>query len=166
MILLGNAKLTSYNLSKITERLYCGGLIYSDDEIDWLIKNGVTHIINAAQTESNDDELVKLHPHLNYIHLGVDDDGKPKPKEWFDKAVRYALQAYQTPGATIYCHCAAGINRGPSLTYAILRALGLSRSEAFDMIKASRPQAQIAYKADADRALIELGWTNDGLIGQ
>lgn len=165
MILLGT-KIT-YNLSKITERLYCGGLIYADDEIDFLIKEGVTHIINAAQTESNDEELIKLHPNkFTYIHLGQDDDGKPKPKEWFDYAVRFALQAYQTPGSILYVHCAAGVNRGPSLAYAILRSLGYSRSEAYDQIKHNRPQAVISYKADADRALLELGWTNDGLIGQ
>jgi len=164
MILLGNAK-TTYNLSKITERLYCGGLIYDENEYQFLVKEGITHIINAALTESNDAEILKLHPQMKYLFVGEPDDGQPKPKEWFDKTIRFTLEAYQTPGTIVYVHCAAGVNRGPSLAYAILRAIGLSRSEAFDTIKLNRPQAMIGYKVDADRALIELGWTDDGVIG-
>lgn len=155
----------SYNFSKITERLYCGGLIANEEELSHLIEHeGITHVIDAM-AEINDYPLLKQHPKINYIWLGVADDGQPKPKEWFDRAITFALQAYQTPGAIIYCHCAAGVNRGPSLAYAILRSLGDTRSEAYDRIKAARPQAMIAYKPDADRALIKLGWTNDGPIG-
>jgi len=156
----------TYNYSKITERLYTGGLIANEEElVDLIDKEGITHVIDAM-AEFNDFRMLNLHPKITYIWNGTPDDGQRKPAEWFDNAIRFALKAYQTPGSIIYCHCAAGVNRGPSLSYAILRALGFSRSEAFDLIKAKRPQAMIAYKADADTALIKLGWTHDGLIGQ
>ena len=165
IFLLGNNKVT-YNYSKITERLYCGGLIADEDELNTLInRENITHVIDAM-AEENDYRMLKLHPKITYLCNGEADDGKSKSKEWFDKAVRFALAAYQVPGSIIYCHCAAGVNRGPSLAYAILRSLGYSRREAEDTIKTKRPQAMIAYKGDANRALIELGWTNDGLIGE
>ncbi|MCV9993567.1 hypothetical protein OIU93_04550 [Paeniglutamicibacter sp. ZC-3] len=42
-----------------------------------------------------------------------------------------------------------GINRGPSMGFAILLDRGHSPIEAFDMIRAARPQAFIAYAQDA-----------------
>jgi dual specificity phosphatase 3 len=165
MIMFGTSKIT-YNYSKITDRLYTGGLIADEEEVKYLVEHeGITHVIDAM-SEYNDYAMLRLHPKISYIWNGEADDGQPKPPQWFNKAIVFALEAYQTPGAIVYCHCAAGVNRGPSLAYAILRALGFTRSEAFDRVKAKRPQSMIAYKADADRALIELGWTNDKLIGQ
>jgi protein-tyrosine phosphatase len=88
---------------------------------------------------------------------GVPDDGVPKPPAWFDRTLQFALPALSQPHTRVYAHCAAGINRGPSSTYAILRALGLTAEAAEKMIRDVRPQVALAYKADADKA-VEEGW--------
>lgn len=151
--------MTSWTIdySKITERLYTGGLIASENDLSVLLGEGVTHVIDAME-EYNEFRLFATHHKITYLWNGTKDDGQIKPVMWFDKAVTFALTALASPGNTIYCHCAAGVNRGPSLTYAILRALGLSRPEAFLLIKKKRPQALVAYKDDADTALKILGW--------
>jgi protein-tyrosine phosphatase len=144
--------------SQITERLYTGGMIASADELDSLLAEGITHVIDAM-SEQDDCRLLRTHPKVTYLWNGVLDDGvHPKPAEWFEKAVIFALEALSHPGATIYTHCAAGVNRGPSLTYAIMRAIGYSGSEAYLKIKERRPQAMMAYANDADKALFKLGW--------
>ena len=48
-------------------------------------------------------------------------------------------------------HCHMGINRGPSMGFAILLALGWDAEEALDAIHAARPIAFIAYAEDALR---------------
>jgi len=60
----------------------------------------------------------------------------------------------------LYCHCAAGINRGPSTAYAILIALGLRHHEARAMIVTHRPQTIVGmrYADDAERAITALGY--------
>jgi hypothetical protein len=59
---------------------------------------------------------------------------------------------YTLGGATVH-NCAAGVNRGPSTCYAILRAcFGLSPQQARDMIVAVRPQVGLLYAGQFDSA--------------
>ena len=48
-------------------------------------------------------------------------------------------------------HCHMGINRGPSLGFAVLLAQGWDVVEALDAIRAARPIAWVAYAEDALR---------------
>jgi len=152
------------DFSKITERLYTGGMISNAEGLKLLLDQGVTHVIDAM-SEENDFRLLKLHPEITYLWNGVPDDGvHPKPVEWFEKAINFALTALVKPGTIIYTHCAAGVNRGPSLTYAIMRAIGYSGADAYLQIKQRRPQAMMAYANDADQALLKLGWIGHHII--
>ena len=94
---------------------------------------------------------------LAVLPNGTDDDGEPKSPSWFGRIVRFALDALRDPDARVYLHCAAGINRGPSAAYVVLRALGHSPGEAFGLIKAARSQAGIIYADSADDAIEALG---------
>lgn len=152
------------DFSKITERLYTGGMIADIESLEQLLNEGVTHVIDAM-SEADDLRLLKNHPKVTYIWDGALDDGvHPKPVEWFEKAINFALEALVKPGTIIYTHCAAGVNRGPSLTYAIMRAIGYSGAEAYLKIKERRPQAMMAYANDADQALLKLGWIGRHVI--
>lgn len=144
------------DVSKITERLWCGAQINDAADVAHLKSMKITHIIDA-QIERDDAPL--LGPDFSYLYDPIADDGQhPKPVEWFERAIMFALDAFTHHGAVVMTHCAAGINRGPSLAYAILRAQGLHRETAELLLRSGRPQVGIAYRDDADLALIQLGW--------
>jgi protein-tyrosine phosphatase len=53
------------------------------------------------------------------------------------------------PDAVVLAHCHMGINRGPSLGFAILLAQGWDPVEAIAAVRAARPVANVWYAADA-----------------
>jgi protein-tyrosine phosphatase len=53
------------------------------------------------------------------------------------------------PDAVALTHCQMGINRGPSLGFAVLLAQGWDPAEAIAAIRAARPCANVWYAADA-----------------
>jgi dual specificity phosphatase 3 len=71
------------------------------------------------------------------------------PDSWFDRGVAFALDALQRPDTTVLAHCHMGINRGPSMAYAILLAGGWDAVAALAAIRGARPIAAIAYAGDA-----------------
>lgn len=139
----------------VNHRLATGGAITDDNDVQGLIKAGITHIINC-RAEFDDASLLAKYPQIQYLWNGVHDDGKPKPVDWFEKSITFALIALSQPGNKVYAHCFAGVNRGPSTAYAILRALGLNDVEAEGMIRVNRPIALIHYRKDADAAITAL----------
>ncbi len=55
------------------------------------------------------------------------------------------------PGRRVYLHCTAGVNRSPSVAIAwLMRRQGLSREEAYALVKAGRPEA-MPYPEVLDR---------------
>ena len=150
------------DFDRVTDRIFTGGGIWSAHDVDRLVAVGVTHVVCAA--EELDGLSVRLAgDRLAVLPNGTDDDGEPKSPSWFGRIVRFALDALRDPDARVYFHCAAGINRGPSAAYVVLRALGHSRAEAFGLIKAARSQAGIIYADSADAAIVALG---DGRSGR
>jgi dual specificity phosphatase 3 len=145
--------------SQITERLFTGAAISTNDDVSDLVAAGVTHIIDARSEFDDAATILASDPGLYYIWDPADDDGQPKPDGWYQRAITFAIDALSRRGKVVFTHCAAGVNRGPSLAFAILRAQGMSDTDAFNLIKRQRPQAQIAYRQDANRALTALGWT-------
>jgi dual specificity phosphatase 3 len=144
------------NVSRITDRLLTGGDLPVDVGPDGMLldlrdlqSEGVTHIIDN-RSEWNDQEFVARYaPRIRYLHNGQDDNGQRMPDTWFDRGVGFALQALQAPGTTVLAHCHMGINRGPSMAFAILLAQGLDPVAALDAIRSARPIVGMAYAADA-----------------
>ena len=148
----------SYDYSKITERLFIGAQINSRDDIQELVTSGVTHIVDA-QAERDDTSLVHLNSGMTVCWDPTQDDGQhPKPVEWTKVAVEFGIAALSQKGTIVLTHCAAGVNRGPSLGYAILRAQGWSALDVVGIIKNKRPQVGMAYRQDCESALQQLGW--------
>lgn len=84
-----------------------------------------------------------------YHHLPTDDrNGHHIPAAHFDRAVAIAREAMRD-GGRVFSHCHMGVNRGPSVAFAILLDLGHEPESAFDMIRKARPQAGIYYAEDA-----------------
>lgn len=112
-----------------------------------IVDSGVTHILDM-RSEANDAELWPRFG-VAYRWLGTDDRaGHTVDAALFDAGVRVARTA-RREGGKVLAHCHMGINRGPSMGYAILLDRGLGTVEAFEAIREARPQAFIAYATDA-----------------
>lgn len=147
--------MSDYNF--VTTRLATGAAISTAEDVTGLVAAGVTHIIDC-RGEFDDAGLLSADPAITYLWNGTDDDGQPKLPDWFARSLTFALPALSVPHTKVYAHCAAGVNRGPSTAYAILRALGFTPANAEQAIRTARPQVGIAYKNDADAAVVALGY--------
>jgi hypothetical protein len=137
------------DFSVVTSRLLIGAAINSADDVKALVAAGCTHIIDCRD-DFDDAPLLSSHPQIMYCWNGTPDDGQQKPDSWFMKSFQFGLQALSLPKTKICVHCSAGINRGPSTCYLLLRATGIAPDICEQAIRAARPQVGLAYKAQAD----------------
>lgn len=113
---------------------------------------GITHIIDLrdeADTDFERNRLARLLPDATYIPLGTDDDGEDRPGEWYQRGIETARAILADPDARILIHCHMGVNRAPSMTFAVLIALGIPAIEALQSIRLARPIAAMIYAGDA-----------------
>jgi protein-tyrosine phosphatase len=135
--------------------IWIGGDLHDDELIaveqirEWE-ELGIQHVVDCRE-EHSDLELVQREvPWVRYTHVGVDDHGGQQRDEWFEEGVAAAL-ATLVEGGHVYVHCHMGINRGPSMAFAVLLSLGWDITEALDAIIAARPIVGVIYAADAVR---------------
>lgn len=144
------------NAAFVTPRLLVGGDLdtrdvgLAGDQLRELVEHGVTHVLDARIEWSDEDWVAENAPGIAYLHHGIDDAGQRVPAEWFEVAVCWALEALES-GGTVLAHCHMGINRGPSLGFAVLLAQGWDAITAVDAIRSARPIAWVAYAEDALR---------------
>lgn len=157
------------DVSKINDQLWCGGAITTEADVATIASYGITADIDCRE-EFNDHSLIEGYDNLPptpgalkeqdqiaYYYAGVPDDGEPKPVSWFSGAWDFAKPLLEG-GGVVLAHCAAGVNRGPSMAYFLLRAYwGTSAGDAYALIKEQRPVARIGYQGDADNAIQALG---------
>lgn len=142
------------NLDFITPHLATGGDLPSDDEMalaaleEWQ-RLGITHVIDNRLEWSDQDFVADVAPDIRYLHNGVDDAGQQMPDRWFDLGTEFAAQALAVPEHKVLVHCHMGINRGPSLAYAILLSAGWDAIDAIDAVRTARPIAGLGYAEDA-----------------
>jgi hypothetical protein len=144
------------NISYVAGRVWTGGDLpshLSDEamlaDLAAIQRAGITHILDN-RIECSDEAFVEAHaPKVNYFWNGQDDAGQAMPDGWFWDGVDFALEALADPDAQVLAHCHMGINRGPSMAFAILLATGMSPVPALTAIRQARPIAAIAYADDA-----------------
>ncbi len=144
------------NLHFVTSQLAIGGDLSSEDQglsrlqRAEICELGITHVVDTRMEWSDEEAVAKSAPHVRYLHHGMDDAGQRVPHEWFEEAVAWVEAAYEeNTDAIVLTHCHMGINRGPSLGFAVLLAQGWNPVEAISAIRATRPQANVWYAADA-----------------
>ena len=144
------------NLHFVTPHLAVGGDLSSEDEglsrlqLAEISELGITHVVDTRLEWSDEQAVAEHASHVKYLHHGMDDAGQQVPHEWFEEAVAWVEAAYEeNPDAIVLTHCHMGINRGPSLGFAVLLAQGWDPVEAISAIRAARPQANVWYAADA-----------------
>ena len=141
----------------VTPWLYISGDLHPDSAraqaqlAEW-VGRGVTDIVDV-RGEWSDAAFVAEHaPEVGYYYFGTHDDGSLQLDSWFDQGIKAMHEARRRKDATLMVHCHMGINRGPSMAFAMLLEEGYSCVEALTDIRDSRPIAAIAYAEDALRA--------------
>jgi dual specificity phosphatase 3 len=153
----GPAPLRIADASFVTGQLLTGGDLDIDDnrraeaQLAELVARGLTHIVDVRIEWSDQYFVSQAAPSVRYLHLGIDDAGQQVPDEFFDRGVGFVRDALTDPKSLVLAHCHMGINRGPSLAYAVLLDAGVDPVAALDQILAVRPVAYIAYAEDALR---------------
>lgn len=143
-------------LCPVTDQLLlCGDLPHDRraavaQMVEW-IDAGVTHILDVRGEYSDERFVAEVAPGVEYLWLGTDDHGGRQDAAWFDEGVGLALEALADPDARLVAHCHMGINRGPSMGFAVLLAQGWDAVEALDAIRRARPIAAVLYAEDAVR---------------
>lgn len=144
---------TPANLTWLTDNLAVGGDLSFDldeaaDQVEDIVKQEIGVIIDMRVED--DDTEIWAGTDIAYVHLPTEDaHGHVLPAALFDRAVEVARMAGDSK---IFVHCHMGINRGPSVAYAILLDRGYDAVAAFDLIRWKRPIAAIYYAQDALRA--------------
>jgi len=140
----------------VTDQLLVGGDLDTLDprlaeaQLLELVESGVTHVVDTRIEWSDELWVAERAPDVGYLHHGMDDVGQQVPAQWFDDGVRWVVDAMGS-GGVVLTHCHMGINRGPSLGFAVLLAQGWKVVAALDAIRAARPIAFVAYAEDALR---------------
>ena len=142
------------NLHFVTPRLAIGGDLnhrtdLAIEQAMEIVDLGITHIVDCRQEWNDANVFASTHPELPYLHHGMDDAGQRVPAAWFDAAMQFVDTAH--PEATVLTHCHMGINRGPSLGFAVLLHRGWDPIDAIAAIRAARPIAHAWYAEDALR---------------
>lgn len=133
----------------VTDRIAVGGGVWTREHVLGLRDEGVTNVIDCRS--EFDAETIYRDTGVELFRCRTDDDGRPKDSAWFARGVTYAQSVLQNPASKLLVHCSHGIQRGPSMAYAILRALGWTRAGAESEIRIARPIARIRYAKDAER---------------
>ncbi len=118
-------------------------------ELDRWEALGITHVVDNRIEASDLDLLAEYAPAITYLENGADDAGQRMPDAWFDRGVDFTLEAMADPSAKVHVHCHMGINRGPSMAFAVLLATGMSPAAGVRTIRDARPRAAIGYAGDA-----------------
>jgi len=121
----------------VNERIAVGAGIGSKADLDVLVAAGITHILDM-RAEFDDDTLNDSR--VTVLWLPQVDDGTSRPPGQYRRGVEFAFTALAQAHNKIYCHCAAGVNRGPTMCYALLRAFGIDSASAIHIITTARPQ--------------------------
>ncbi|HEV2460141.1 MAG TPA: dual specificity protein phosphatase [Ktedonobacterales bacterium] len=150
-----------FGVSCVTERLYLGGHIGGREHADWLVAEGITHVISVAIELS--DRVACAERNLGYRHLYWHDDRQLKPSADCVRTLawlRKQEETYEAAGRLLrlYVHCAMGMNRGPLMaTYLLAATAEIPADEAWAIVKRSRPQVESfespAYRNSCNLAL-------------
>jgi len=146
------------NASRLTDALWVGGDLETSltgevtplalAQLDEIESVGITDILDV-RLEWNDEVWVEAKkPALGYHWLGVDDAGQQMPDEWFATGTSLVLERIAA-GGRVLVHCHMGVNRGPSMGFAVLLCQGYDALAALKLIQERRPVARIGYAEDA-----------------
>jgi protein-tyrosine phosphatase len=116
---------------------------------------GITDVVDVRGEWSDEEFVTERFPQIGYHYLGTHDDGTNQDLAWFQAGLAAMETALAKPTAKLLVHCHMGINRGPSMAFAMLLAKGYEPIPALDAIRNARPIAGIIYAQDALAAVCQ-----------
>ena len=131
------------DMTWIMDRIAVGGGIENAENMAEVARAGITHIINM-QIEFDDTELARAYG-IKVLNNGVYNDFEPKPPELFQRGVEFGTAALRKQNTKLLIHCTLGMHRAPTMTLALLCALGWPLQVARQLIERCRP---IVYFCD------------------
>lgn len=141
-----------FSFGWITPRLAVGSNPNNADDVATMLAAGITDYIDV-RAESDATNLL-AGTGIQYHHSArMIDDGRRQPVSDFVQIVTDARAILANTGTKILVACHAGTSRGPASAYSILRAAGLSPTDAWGRVKLARPQADRQYVPSAERAV-------------
>ncbi|MCX6395712.1 MAG: dual specificity protein phosphatase [Propionibacteriales bacterium] len=141
------------DISRVTAHIWVGGALPEDPArartvAQTIAALGVTHVVDC-RSELDDQSAWSAIRSVHYANPGIDDGGQQIDDAWFSDQIEHLQRALVDPGAQVLVHCQAGVNRGPSLAFALLLAEGFSPAEAESLIRQARPGAGLRYRDQA-----------------
>ena len=131
------------------------------DQLGWWLRSDAVGIIDCRGEWTDEDFVAVAAPELDYRYVGTDDDGRGQDDEWFSAGVAH-FEDLTLRGGRVVVHCHMGVNRGPSMAFAILLSQGWDITEALDAIAEARPIVGLIYANDAVRWWgRQSGWTQE-----
>ncbi|MBJ7598535.1 MAG: hypothetical protein DLM67_00190 [Candidatus Nephthysia bennettiae] len=152
------------DISFVTPWLAVGGAIVTEEDVLSVLEKGITHVVNC-RVGFDDKQL--LRGRAAYLWDPAPDDRRPKPARWFTEAIRFTRAAMEDDRAKVLVHCTGGIDRSPSIAYAILRSMGYSEADAESAVLEGRPEARLPYRQYAEAAVKQFsgsGSENEGNV--
>ena len=133
---------TGMDITRLTDRIFVGGGIWTAENMAKVAESGITHIIDM-QIEFDDTALASRHG-IEVLWNPTVDDFEPKPAELFERGVNFAQAALAGSNAKLFIHCAAGVHRAPMMALALLGSMGWGLHDAMELIERERPVADFA----------------------
>jgi protein-tyrosine phosphatase len=127
-------------------RLWVGGFI-QPEEASILKQMGITTIFSLQSDQDllnyniSQEKLLKACAQAEIVlhRIPITDFDKQSLAANLPQAVAELEKALSSPGAKVYVHCTAGVNRGPTLAAAyVIRILGLPAREAYSYVVSRR----------------------------
>ncbi len=142
----------AFSYDWVTPRIAIGSQPNTTDDVATLRTTGITDAIDTrAEGDSADlfsGSGVRYHHSAHFI-----DDGRRQPAAGYVQVVTDARSVLANNSSKLLVFCHAGVSRSASAVYAVLRAAGLSPTDAWGRVKAARPQADRQYVASAEAAV-------------
>lgn len=141
----------------ITSSFAVGQGINNADEARAVVAGGYNVVVDCRSESYVRNLWWNVGRGVTFRSFGFLDDGEPKTTREVMDPIMWASGMIES-GAKVLVHCAAGVNRGPSIAYGILRwHYRFVPRAAFYAIKGVRPYAHMRYAPDVERAFAARG---------
>lgn len=137
----------NYGWDWITDRIALGGAFQSPADVATLKTAGITHVINCV--ELCDPAYVEQAFAMCWPMPRQPDDGSPRTAPWFREGWVFWESHALDPKSKLYIHCEYGINRSASMTYYLLRKLGIQQADTHHIIAENRVLDLLGYFGSA-----------------
>lgn len=136
----------------ITRRLALGAYA-SEARAEYLLAQGVTHILNVSESASVVD--VRSGGFRQVADRAIADLERIPDADAL-ACLDTLHEMLQEPGSKVYVHCIAGQNRSPTIVWLYLVACGIAPAEAKELIEKRTLDAVPGHAKLIDEALVQL----------